>query len=65
MIGTQADLSWKVVYVGDLSGDGKPDLLWRNRDTGMIAVWYMNGANYVSNAVITTANADWAIAAPR
>lgn len=49
----------------DFNGDGKTDLRWRNRNTNAVAVWYMDGASYVSNAVITTANTDWAIAAPR
>jgi hypothetical protein len=27
----------------DYNGDGKPDLLFRNRDTGLVFVWYMDG----------------------
>jgi hypothetical protein len=35
---------------GDLNGDVKPDILWRNVATGSNAVWLMNGA-VVSGAV--------------
>ncbi len=33
---------WQVLSVGDLDGDGKPDILWRG-PTGQIVVWMMNG----------------------
>ncbi len=29
--------------------DGGPDLLWRNRNSGMPVVWYMNGVRYDGN----------------
>src|SRR5436190_37063 len=29
---------------GDVDGDGKADLVWRNTQTGDLAVWLMNGA---------------------
>lgn len=28
---------------GDMTGDGKPDIVWRNRTTGQNAIWVMNG----------------------
>ena len=36
-------LSWKVVAVADITGDGKPDLLFQNSITGDVAYWQMNG----------------------
>jgi hypothetical protein len=41
-----------LVGTGDFNNDGKPDLLWRNKANGNVAVWYMNGATLVSGAVI-------------
>jgi hypothetical protein len=37
------DLAWEVASVADYSGDARPDLLWRHRGAGQMAVWYMNG----------------------
>ncbi len=39
-----ADLGWVVVGVGDFSGDGRPDVLWRHQVSGKNVVWVMNGA---------------------
>ncbi len=38
------DLGWVVVGVGDFSGDGRPDVLWRHLLSGKNVVWVMNGA---------------------
>jgi len=37
------DPTWTVVGIADFNADGKPDVLWRNTATGLVAVWYMNG----------------------
>jgi hypothetical protein len=29
--------------VGDVNGDGKADLFWRNQSDGSTAIWLMNG----------------------
>jgi hypothetical protein len=36
--------AWKIVGVGDFSGDSKPDILWHNEANGAMAVWFLNGA---------------------
>ncbi|HEY2941458.1 MAG TPA: FG-GAP-like repeat-containing protein [Vicinamibacteria bacterium] len=42
---------------GDLDGDGKTDVFWRNQATGANAIWLMNGST-LSNAVVLTAVPD-------
>ncbi len=36
---------WKVVGMGDLDGNGKPDLIWQNDTTRQVVAWYMGGAS--------------------
>jgi hypothetical protein len=46
----------------DFNADGKPDLLWRNDTMGQNAVWYLDGAAFVSQALLPTrADTRWAI----
>jgi hypothetical protein len=54
-----ADLGFKAVATGDFNKDGKSDILLQNTN-GTLAVWYMNGTNVQSNAVITpNPGTDW------
>jgi ELWxxDGT repeat protein len=47
---------------GDIDGDGKPDIVFRNPVNGTDAVWLMNGTAYSSNEnLVSFANADYRI----
>jgi hypothetical protein len=46
--GPNSNPGWRVVGAADLNGDGKPDLLWQNRNDNSVAYWIMNGVNQVS-----------------
>ena len=50
------DASWHVVEIGDFSGDGNTDILWRN-DSGAMAEWLMNGATVVSSVTPSSGGA--------
>jgi len=56
-----ADLTWRVVAVDDMDGDGDADLIWRNTGNGEMAIWFMNGRTladsyYLSVRFVTDAN---------
>jgi hypothetical protein len=36
-------LNWQIEGVEDTNGDRRTDLIWRDRETGSVAVWLMNG----------------------
>lgn len=48
-----ADLNWQLAAAGDLSGDGKPDLLWRHQVSGALVAWLMDGINRTSGVYLT------------
>jgi hypothetical protein len=37
-----APIGWDIVGTGDLDGDGKDDIVWRNQTTGENAAWFMD-----------------------
>jgi uncharacterized protein YkwD/acylphosphatase len=44
------DANWKLKGTGDFNGDGLGDMVWRNEQSGVNAVWYMNGSRFVSGS---------------
>ena len=43
-----ADLGWKIVAVADINNDTRPDLIWREENTGSLAAWLMSGTTVQS-----------------
>jgi hypothetical protein len=39
--------NWAPLGLGDLNGDGHPDLMWWNSSTGAISTWLLNGSGAV------------------
>jgi len=37
------DPSWQIAGAGDLDGDGRADLIWRNNSSSELVEWLMNG----------------------
>jgi hypothetical protein len=59
-----ATRSFTVAYSNrcDFNGDGKTDILWRNKSTGQNVVWLMNGTTYSSYAeLLQVADTNWQI----
>jgi hypothetical protein len=48
-----ADLDWRVRAVGDLDGDGAPDLIWHHRTSGHVAAWLMDGLRSVDARLLS------------
>ncbi len=44
--------SWEIVGVGDLEGNGRADIVWRNKADGSVAVWQGNGLNAPTTASV-------------
>jgi hypothetical protein len=47
------DPDWRIATTGDLNRDGYPDLIWRHRVNGTIAVWLMNGLTRIEGKLLT------------
>ncbi|MFA6135276.1 MAG: putative Ig domain-containing protein [Phycisphaerae bacterium] len=47
----------------DFTGDGKPDLVWQNRNSGERGFWVMNGTTVVTYVSLTSVDAEWQVSA--
>lgn len=54
-LGWNVPTTWKILAVDDFSGDGTPDLVWRNDETGETAFWTFNGTQFSSSSSILPA----------
>jgi len=58
---------WRIKAVGDLDGDGKPDLIWQHQD-GWVSAWFMNGPTLLDAVLLNpnrVADPNWRIVSPR
>jgi len=46
-----AGSGWSIQAIGDLDGDSRGDILWRNVMTGEVTVWFMNSSGMIDQAV--------------
>jgi hypothetical protein len=53
------DATWHLVDIGDHSGDGRSDVIWRN-DSGQTVIWEMNGTTIADNHTVGTIAFDYA-----
>jgi hypothetical protein len=57
------DSNWQVAGTGDFDGDGKSDILWRNKVSGEDYIFLMNGSSVLgtSNYINSVPDLDWKI----
>jgi hypothetical protein len=48
--------------VGDVNGDAKTDIVWREVSSGAVGVWLMNGTSLSSAGVVASLPFEWTIA---
>jgi uncharacterized repeat protein (TIGR02543 family) len=63
-LGTVADMNWEIIGVGNFntSTDTKTDILWRNKQTGQVNVWLINGTAKLSSSTLgTVSDLNWGI----
>src|SRR5262249_9149804 len=53
---------WSVAALADFNGDGYPDYVLYNANTGATAVWYMHNNEFVSHTAGPTLPAGWSLA---
>ena len=51
-------MNWKVVGAADMNADGQLDLVWSNRQTGVLRVWHLDGLFQIDSANVTYATGD-------
>jgi len=51
------DLNWVIAAAGDVSGDGKADIVWQNQANGGLGVWYLDGPAVIDQKGLTVQSA--------
>lgn len=56
---------WVATWAADFNGDGMNDVLWKNSQTGAIAVWLMSGVHVRARGgeIPSPAGPDWHVIA--
>jgi hypothetical protein len=60
-IRTVTDQNWQVAALGDYSGDGKADILWRNSSTGDTYFYLMDGLTIASESYGRNVPSAWKV----
>ena len=64
LLSIQVNGPWQIAGVGDFTGDGKADILWRQTNSGQTSIWQMNGASATATTLLSAkAPADWEVGA--
>jgi hypothetical protein len=61
IIASRPSSPWRLVVASDYTGDGIPDLLWRNRQTGQLSLWTLNSSGFASSHNVSTVSHGWEV----
>ncbi|HEV2474400.1 MAG TPA: hypothetical protein VGS41_17115 [Chthonomonadales bacterium] len=48
--------AWKFMALEDLNGDGQPDIILQNSQTGVVGYWLMNSFSKLQNGLFSPSN---------
>jgi probable HAF family extracellular repeat protein len=60
-VGSAVPGGWAIAGTGDFNGDGMADVLWRDLNTGTVAIWLMNGLQSPQVGGFGPIPANWSI----
>ncbi len=52
---------WQIQAIGDLDGDGRADLVWRNTTSGLVSGWLLESLSRKQGATIGTIPLEWTL----
>ena len=55
-------LNWVVAGTGDFDGNGSTDILWRDNNTGTVAIWLLGGLQVSQTGSLGAVPSNWLIA---
>ena len=53
--------NWVIAGTGDFNADGRSDILWRDNNSGGVAMWLMSGATVIASLGVGNVPSDWQI----
>jgi hypothetical protein len=51
--------AWQLAGIGDLTGNGTSDVVWRNTTTGQLQTWLISNDHVTGGSVIGTVSTAW------
>jgi hypothetical protein len=53
--------NWQIIGQRDFNGDGMDDWLWRDANSGTVAIWLLNGLSILQSGGLGTVPSNWVI----